>query len=135
MKEPEIINYIPERETPKFRLFFARPAKFGAFFLTRCLYSIDAEGKVWQQNIFIVFVGALTIAAVAVDLVALLLVWTGKLMFYILRSVWDVVLYAVKVVLNKLFGTALKWVTIVLIILILYLKWHEITAIIASWHL
>ena len=118
-----------------FRLFVGRPVKLGAFFTTRCLYSLEVDGRVWQKNIFVAVVGALTIAAVAVDLVALLFIWTGRLMFYILRSVWDLVLYAVKVVLNKLFGTALKWVTIILIILILYLKWHEIAAIIASWHL
>lgn len=135
MEEREVINYIPKDETPKFRLFFARPVVFGAWFFTRCLYSIDVEGKAWQQNIFVVLVGVLTLAAVAVDLVAFLVSYTGRFAFFILRSLWDVVIYAVKVVLNKFFGTALKWITIVLIILILYLKWHEIAAILRSWHL
>lgn len=128
-------NEIILEEVGRFRINRREPVKFGAFFLVRSLYALDAEGRAWQKNTFAVAVGVLTIAAIALDCVAIVFVCLGKLTFYILRSVWDVVLYAVKVVLNKLFGTALKWVTIVLIILILYLKWHEITAIIASWHL
>ena len=77
----------------------------------------------------------LTIPAAALDLVVLIVAGVVKVVAYILRGLWSLVLYAAKVVINKLFGTALKWVTIVLIILILFLKWDEITAILRSWHL
>ena len=128
-------NEIILEEVGRFRIHRREVVEFGAFFLVRSLYALDAEGRAWQKNIFAVVVGVLTIAAIALDCVALVFVWLIKLTFYILRTLWDVVIYAVKVVLNKLFGTALKWIVIVLIILILYLKWHEIAAIIASWHL
>lgn len=134
MKEREIINYIPEGETPKFRLFFARPAKFGAFFLTRCLYSIEAEGKPWQQNIFVVTVGILTAPTAAIDAVCLLVAYLARLIWYVIKSLWSLVIYAAKVVLRYFFGTALRWVTLILIALILCLKWDEITAIIRCWH-
>lgn len=134
MKEPEIINYIPEDEMPKFRLFFARPAKFGAFFLTRCLYSIEAEGKPWQQNMFIATVGILTAPTAIIDTVCLLVAYLARLVWYIIKSLWSLVIYAVKVILRYFFGTALKWVTLVLIALILWLKWDEITNIIRLWH-
>lgn len=134
MKEPEIINYIPERETPKFRLFFARPVAFGAWFLTRCLYSIDVEGKVWQQNMFIATVGILTAPTAIIDTVCLLVAYLARLVWYIIKSLWSLVMYAVKVILRYFFGTALKWVTLVLIALILWLKWDEITNIIRLWH-
>lgn len=134
MKEPETINYIPEKETPKFRLYFARPVAFGAWFFTRCLYSIDVEGKVWQQNLFVVTVGLLTVVTVAVDAVALLAVWTLRAVLYILRELWRLVVCAVKVVFERFFGTALKWIAFVLVVLILWLKWDEITAAIRLWH-
>ena len=133
MKEPEIINYIPEKETPKFRLFFARPVAFGAWFFTRCLYSIDVEGKAWQQNIFVVFVGLFTVVTVAADAVALLVAWIFRAAFYILRELWRLVVYAVKVVFERFLGTALRWIAFVLVALILWLKWDEITAIIRLW--
>ncbi|MBO5987872.1 MAG: hypothetical protein J6Q03_00125 [Paludibacteraceae bacterium] len=128
-------NEIILEEVGRFRIHRREPVEFGAFFLVRSLYALEADGRAWQKNIFAVAVGVLTVAAIALDCVALVFVWFGKLTFYILRSLWDVVIYAAKVVLNKLFGTALKWIVIVLIALTLYLKWHEIAAIIASWHL
>ena len=134
MKEPEIINYVPEDETPKFRLFFARPVAFGAWFLTRCLYSVDVEGKVWQQNLFVVLVGLLTAVTVVTDVVALLVAWILRAAFYILRELWRLVVYAVKVVFERFFGTALRWIAFVLVALILLLKWDEITAAIRLWH-
>lgn len=134
MEKREIINYIPEGETPKFRVFFARPVKLGAWFFTRCLYSIDVEGKNWQQNLFVVFVGLLTVVTVAVDAVALLVAWIFRAAFYILRELWRLVVYAVKVVFERFFGTALRWVAFVLVVLILWLKWDEITAAIRLWH-
>ena len=134
MEKREIINYIPEGETPKFRVFFARPVKFGAWFFTRCLYSIDVEGKVWQQNLFVVFVGLLTVVTVATDAVALLVAWIFRAAFYVLRELWRLVVYAVKVVFERFFGTALRWVAFVLVVLILWLKWDEITAAIRLWH-
>lgn len=134
MKEREITNYIPEGETPKLRLFFARPAKFGAFFLTRCLYSIEAEGKPWQQNIFVVTVGILTAPTATVDAVCLLVAYLARLIWYVIKSLWSLVIYAAKVVLRYFFDTALRWVTLILIALILWLKWDEITAIIRCWH-
>lgn len=133
MKEPEIINYIPEDETPKFRLFFARPVRFGAFFLTRCLYSIDAEGKPWQQNIFVVAVGLMTAPTAIIDAICLLVAYAARLVWYIIKSLWSLAVYAAKVVLKYLFGTALKWATLVLIALILWLKWDEIVTIIRLW--
>ena len=128
-------NEIILEEVGRFRIHRREPVEFGAFFLVRSLYALEADGRAWQKNIFAVAVGVLTVAAIALDCVALVFVCLGKLIFYIVRSLWDVVIYAAKVVLNKLFGTALKWIVIVLIILTLYLKWHEIAAIIASWHL
>lgn len=128
-------NEIILEEVGRFRIHRREPVEFGAFFLVRSLYALEADGRAWQKNIFAVAVGVLTVAAIALDCVALVFVWLGKLIFYIVRSLWDVVIYAAKVVLNKLFGTALKWIVIVLIVLTLYLKWHEIAAIIASWHL
>ena len=128
-------NEIILEEVGRFRIHRREPVNFGAFFLVRSLYALEADGRAWQKNIFAVAVGVLTVAAIALDCVALVFVWLGKLIFYIVRSLWDVVIYAAKVVLNKLFGTALKWIVIVLIALTLYLKWHEIAAIIASWHL
>lgn len=134
MKEDKIINYVPEGQQPKFRLFFARPAKFGAFFLTRCLYSIEAEGKVWQQNFFVVTVGVLTVPTATIDAVCLLVAYLAQLIWYVIKSLWSLVIYAAKVVLRYFFGTALRWVTLILIALILWLKWDEITAIIRCWH-
>ena len=134
MKDPEIINYIPEKETPKFRLFFAHPVAFGAWFFTRCLYSIDIKGKTWQQNIFVVFVGLLTVVTVAVDAVALLIACIFRAVLYILRELWRMIFYAVKVIFERFFGTALRWIAFVLVALILWLKWDEITAAIRLWH-
>lgn len=128
-------NEIILEEVGRFRIHRREPVEFSAFFLVRSLYALEADGRAWQKNLFAVAVGVLTVAAIALDCVALVFVWLGKLIFYIVRSLWDVVIYAAKVVLNKLFGTALKWIVIVLIALTLYLKWHEIAAIIASWHL
>lgn len=128
-------NEIILEEVGRFRIHRREPIKFGAFYVVRSLFALDADGKAWQKNLFAVVVGVLTVAAIALDCVALLLVWLGRFVFFVLRSLWDVAIYAAKVVLNKLFGTALKWTVIMLIILILYLKWHEIAAIIASWHL
>jgi hypothetical protein len=107
---------------------------FGAWFLTRCLYSIDVEGKVWQQNMFVVVVGLLTVVTVAVDAVALLIAWIFRAVLYILRELWRVIFYAVKVIFERFFGTALKWIAFVLVALILWLKWDEITAAIRLWH-
>lgn len=133
MEDDDITNYIPEGETPKFRLFFARPARFGAWFLTRCLYSIDVEGKVWQQNLFVVCVGLLTVLTVAADAVALLVAWIFRAAFYVLRELWRLVVYAVKVVFDKFFGTALRWIAFASVVLIVWLKWDEITAMIRLW--
>lgn len=132
----ETTNEIILEEVGRFRVHRREPVEFGAFYVVRSLFALDAVGKAWQKNLFAVVVGVLTVAAIALDCVALLLVWLGRFVFFVLRSLWDVIIYAAKeVVLNKLFGTALKWTVIVLIILILYLKWHEIAAIIVSWHL
>ena len=128
-------NEIILEEVGRFRIHRREVVEFGAFYVVRSLYALEADGRAWQKNLFAVVVGVLTVAAIALDCAALVVGLLGKLTFYILRSLWDVVIYAAKVVLNKLFGTALKWIVIVLIILILCLKWHEIAAIIASWHL
>lgn len=128
-------NEIILEEVGRFRIHRREVVEFGTFYVVRSLYALEADGRAWQKNLFAVVVGVLTVAAIALDCVALVFVWLGKLIFYIVRSLWDVVIYAAKVVLNKLFGTALKWIVIVLIALTLYLKWHEIAAIIASWHL
>ena len=127
-------NIIFEPVNAHFRLIRGR-VEFGYWFMLRTLYALDAEGRAWQKNCFAVVVGMLTIPAAALDLVVLIVAGVVKVVAYILRGLWSLVLYAAKVVINKLFGTALKWVTIVLIILILYLKWDEITAILRSWHL
>lgn len=117
----------------RFRVMWRGAVKFGAFFLTRCLYNLDVEGKAWQCNLFVVTAGALTIPAVALDLVVLLVAWMARLAFYILRSLWRLVLYAAKVVIDKFLGTALKWATVAAIILILYWKWDEISAYLRLW--
>lgn len=117
----------------RFRVMWRGAVKFGAFFLTRCLYNLDVQGRAWQQNVFVVTAGALTIPAVALDLVSLLVAWMARLLFYMLRSLWRLILYAAKVVIDKLLGTALKWAVMVAIILILYLKWDEISAYIRLW--
>lgn len=117
----------------RFRVMFRGPVKFGAFFLTRCLYHLDARGKAWQENAFVVAVGVLTVAAVSLDIVAIYCAWMARLAFYVLRGLWRLTLYAAKVVLDKLVGTAFKWAAVAAIILILYFKWDEISAALRLW--
>lgn len=129
----DIKDVVYTEEAAGFRLMFRGPVSFGAFFFTRCLYAIDAKGSTWQENIFIIAVGVLTLATFALDVVALAVMWFARMSWYILCGLWRAILYVFRVVVEKCLGTALKWVTVALIMLIIYLKWDEITSIISRW--
>lgn len=118
----------------RFKLKIRHRVDFGFFYITRCLYSIEADGREWQQNLFVAVVGVLTLATIAIDIVTMLCVLLLRLSYYVCKSGLNLLIYAVKVVLNRFLGTVLKWLAIVLIILILYLKWHDISEIIRCWH-
>lgn len=129
----DIKDVVYTEEAAGFRLLFRRPVKFGAFFFTRCLYAIDAKGSTLQENLFIIAVGVLTLATFALDIVALAVMWFARMSWYVLRGLWDALLYVFRIIIEKCLGTALKWIIIVLIALILYVKWDEITNILRLW--
>ncbi len=133
MEEPNIINYVQEATPAKFRMYLRGPVRFGRFFATRFLWNIEAEGRTWQENIFVIAVGLLTSATVIIDCVCIVVEFIARLFWYVLKSFVRLIFYAVKVVLDKLFGTALRWITIITIILILYFKWDEISEILRLW--
>lgn len=114
------IIYIPEKR--HFKIYRRSPysCKIGFFFLTRFLYGLDCDGKPWQENIFCVFVGLMSFFTVPADLVCVAC-------FYVLKGFYKIILYFVKIVFNNFLGTFLKIATTLLTILILWLKWQEIT--------
>lgn len=119
------IIYIPEKQ--HFRIFRRKLPEFGWFFVTRILYTIDCEGKAWQENLFCAVIGAGTFPAVAIDLCCVFVVYAAKAVFFIFRGLWNITQNAVKVALNSFLGTFLKIAAVLLTLLITYLKWHEIT--------
>ncbi len=114
------IIYIPEKR--HFKIYRRSPysCKIGFFFLTRFLYGLDCDGKQWQENIFCVFVGLMSFFTVPADLVCVAC-------FYVLKGFYKIILYFIKIVFNNFLGTFLKIATTLLTILILWLKWQEIT--------
>lgn len=118
----------------RFHLKIRHRVDFGFFYITRCLYSIEADGREWQQNLFVAVVGVLTLATIAIDVVTMLCVLLLRLSYYACKNGLHLLIYAVKLVLNKFLGTVLKYVAIILIILIVILKWHDISEIIRCWH-
>ena len=111
---------IYEPANNNFRIFRRNYENKGFFFLTRFLLSLDAEGKKWQENIFCVFVGLMSFFTVPADLVCVAC-------FYVLKGCYKIILYFIKIVFNNFLGTFLRIATTLLTILILWLKWQEIT--------
>lgn len=113
----------------RFRLHRRRRVEFGLLYITRLMYSIDAEGKAWQVNLFCCFVGVLTLFTVLLDCSIITLYLIAKLAFIIAIESVKMLFYLCRVAIDKGLGTALKWLIPAIIIILIYLKWHEITAI------
>ena len=114
------IIYIPEKRHFKIYRRSLYSCKIGFFFFTRFLYGLDCDGKQWQENIFCVFVGLMSFFTVPADLVCVAC-------FYVLKGFYKIILYFIKIVFNNFLGTFLRIATTLLTILILWLKWQEIT--------
>lgn len=119
------IIYEPQKQ--HFRIFLFKEVKFGFWYLTRLLFSLDTEGKEWQQNIFCVCVGCVAFFTIILDVFCIIIFYAVKLIYNCLLSLWRLLIFAAKVVLNNFVGVGLKVVTIIAVALILWLKWHEIT--------
>lgn len=125
-QDENIIELVP---VPRgFRITRREGVRLGCFFITRLLYSFDATGKEWQEATFAAVVGLLTLPAVALDLVAIMIYYAAKVLIYVARQGFELLMYAARMVLDKGVGTLLKWLIPTIIILTLYLKWHEIKA-------
>ena len=130
MNDMNEIIYEPQKV--RFKIFRVYEVKPGAFFLTRLLFAFDSEGRAWQQNIFAALTGVFVPVALMLDFASLIVYYSAKILYKMFCGVWRVILYAAKVVLNNFLGVFLKVVTVLLILLITWLKWHEITSFIKN---
>lgn len=133
MEDNNIIDYEPAT-AHRFHITRRDGVKLGCFYFVRVLYSIDATGKEWQEVFFAAAVGLLTFPALALDLVVLLVVGCAKLVYYVARRIIELLVTLVTTVIDKGIGTLLKWLIPTILILTLYLKWHDIKAIFDQWH-
>lgn len=125
MEENNIIDYEPTAR--HFHIMRRDDVKLGYFYLVRVLYSIDAAGKEWQEVMFAAVVGLLTIPAVILDLFILLIAGCVKLAYFAGKQIISLLVTLVTIIFDKGVGTLLKWLIPTIIILTLYLKWHDIT--------
>ena len=126
MEDNNIIDYEPATAR-RFHITRRDNVKLGYFYIVRILYSIDATGKEWQEVMFAVIVGLLTIPAVVVDLFVLVVAGCAKLAYFVAKQIISLLVTLVTIIFDKGVGTLLKWLIPTIIILTLYLKWHDIT--------
>lgn len=126
MEDNNIIDYEPATAY-RFHITRRDNVKLGYFYLVRVLYSIDATGNEWQEVLFAAVVGLLTIPAVVVDLFVLIVAGCAKLAYFAAKQIISLLVTLVTIIFDKGVGTLLKWLIPTIIILTLYLKWHDIT--------
>lgn len=127
MTEKETINYIPENTSPPFHIFRNKEVKFGIFYASRLLFAYDCEGRAWQENFFAAVVGLMFPAAFVLDLCGIAVWYVCKITYKIFCGVWNLVLKCIEDGFKNSVGVLLKIATILLSLLIIYYKWHEIT--------
>ena len=127
-----MIEEVYEKVTTRFKIYRVHDVKFGTFYLTRLLFAFDCEGRNWQENAFAALAGCLAPAALVLDLAGIVVAYLAKYIYKMLCGLTRLLMYAAKVVLTNFLGVFLKLVTVVTIILILWLKWHEITSFIKN---
>lgn len=127
MDNEKTINYVPENTPQPFRIFRTKDVKFGVFYATRLLFAYDCEGREWLQNLFAALAGLSFPIAFAFDLCGIVIWYVCKILYKIFFSVWNLGLKCLENGFKNSVGVLLKIATILLSLLIIYYKWHEIT--------
>ena len=127
MDNENTINYVPENAPPPFRIFRTKEVEFGYFYATRLLFAYDCDGREWLQNLFAALAGLIFPAAFVLDLCGIAVWYACKIIYKIFCGVWNLVLECLKNGFKNSVGVLLKIATILLSLLIIYYKWHEIT--------
>lgn len=121
------INYVPENISSPFRIFRTKEVEFGYFYATRLLFAYDCEGREWLQNLFAALAGLSFPVAFVFDLIGITVWYVCKILYKIFCGVWNLILECLKNGFKNSVGVLLKIATILLSLLIIYYKWHEIT--------
>lgn len=127
MDNEQTINYVQENVPPPFRIFRTKDVKFGVFYATRLLFAYDCEGREWLQNLFAALAGLSFPVAFVFDLIGIAVWYACKILYKIFCSVCNLVLKCIEDGFKNSVGVLLKIATILLSLLIIYYKWHEIT--------
>lgn len=131
MAAPTIETFISENAIPRnpFRIGQSYKPDWGAFVVTRYLYSITATGgETWQRCLFyLVFTFALSPLALAVDLAALAFYGAILLVKRIAEGLFLAVVNIIQAAFSKFLNTTLTIAAVVLVVLALYYRWNDIT--------
>ena len=127
MDNEQTINYVPENAPPPFRIFRTKEVEFGYFYATRLLFAYDCEGRECLQTLFAALAGLSFPIAFAFDLCGIIIWYVCKILYKIFCGAWNLCLKCLENGFKNSVGVLLKIATILLSLLIIYYKWHEIT--------
>lgn len=121
-------NYYTEQELyKKFHVEQAYKPDFGAFYVTRCLFSVIVNGSSWIKAVAFAVQFSLTSVALSLDLSALIVVGVlmlvKKIIELAITLIFKLITTLFSTVIKSYIGTALKIVAILMVALYCYLDW------------
>ena len=108
--------------TNRFQILSRKRIEIGGFYFSRLVWNFFPEGgRAWQQGLFIFMQLLFQSLALPVDIVIGILSFTYKAAIEILKWVLGLLSELLKVLFKSVFGTALKWILVPVIIFIFYI--------------
>jgi hypothetical protein len=103
--------------------------QFGIFYLTRQLFSIQAEGGRWYQKtlFYTFFIFPLCVLALTLDVCTLLLYCVYLIIKKLIQILCAALILLIETVIKKTLGVILLMLSICATLIFIYQKWHQIT--------
>lgn len=107
---------------------------FGIFYLTRQVFSIQAEGGRWYQKalFYTLFTLPLCVVALSLDVCTLLIYCAFLIAKKLTQILCAALMLLIETVIKRTIGVILLLLSICFTLILIYQKWHDITEFIKN---